>query len=296
MPDLTALRDQWKSIVVLTLMATAIALVISLLQPKEFFSTVTAVPANSALSDKARLLNSNIESLYPEIGTSDELDRVEGAAKTDTVYLQVAQKQKLVSRYGFKENYEGLYKAAMRLKKNISIKRSAYGELKIAVWDKDPTLAAVIANELFVSLNMICQEVNNVNNATILSKIKNQLAQKQQLLDSLNTKISSYEGPDERLKSFPCNGDTVKKTLLRRQLSAEGDLSTLYQEIRNYQALIPQYELALATSIQPLVIVEKARPAVYPDKPRIAETVLFAFGASLLFSILLAVYRQSRNR
>src|SRR4051812_46216389 len=115
MPDLFfVFSKRWKLIIGLTLTATIIALVICLLLPKKYLSTATALPANSAVADKARLFNPNIESLYSDFGSPDELERILGASDMDTLYIEAAKEFNLEKHYGISGNSEGVFKAAQQ--------------------------------------------------------------------------------------------------------------------------------------------------------------------------------------
>src|SRR5579875_2800514 len=126
MPDVFAiLISGWKKILTVTIIATAIVFLITLLLPNEYLSAATALPANSVSTDKAKIFNNNIEALYPEIGNSDELDKIIGTAALDTIYISTAQKFNLALYYG-SGTQNGLYKAAWHLKKHSKVIKSAY--------------------------------------------------------------------------------------------------------------------------------------------------------------------------
>ena len=300
MPDIiSVLARRGKLIFILTAVATILALIISLLRPKEYLAVATALPANSLAADKARIFNPNIESLYPELGTPDELDRIEGTAKLDTIYIAIADSFDLVSHYGVdKSTTDVVYKAAQALKKNTDIRRSAYGELKISVWDGEPTIAAQLANALFYKLNAIHQHIQNANNAVVLQRLGQGLAAKQQELDSIETNVIAFQKNSinshelDRV-SIPDSG-RVNAGLKFSQIASRS--SALQQQIKEYGNIISQYELAVNTNPQVLIAVENARPSIWPDKPKTTQTVLFAFGASLIFSFLLALLVESRKR
>jgi len=293
MPDfIDILNRRWKLIALLTFAATLLALVISLLRPKEYLGTVTALPANSTLADKARVFNNNIETLYPELGTVDELDRIEGTAKLDTLYLFIAEGQNLVAYYNIAAGPQALYKAAMKLKNKTDIRRSAYGELKIKVWDKNALRAAQLANAIAEELNNIHQHVFVTNNAKVLAQLQSIYTRKRMTLDSLHSTLAKYSSGNN------LHVDSMRNVLANSssQNSILAGFTKLQEQIREYEKIISQYELALSTTIQPLIVVEYARPALYADKPNVLQIVLFTFGAALVFSILLAVFADSRNQ
>lgn len=294
MPDITSLlAKRWKLIIGLTLVATLLALVVSLVRPKEYLSTVTALPANSLTADRARIFSSNIESLYPEIGTPDELDRIEGTTKLDTLYLAVADSLNLAPHYGVDKN-EGnsTLKAAWTLKTKTDIRRSAYGELKIKVWDGDPALAAQIANALFNKLNAIHQDIQNANNTAVLNKLKKEIQLIIQKTDSISLSFVQFETANadnprpRKLDSLPAG---------KNFYHISSQQSILNEQVKEYYRLIAQYELGIKTIPQVLIAVEYARPAFTPDKPKTLQTTLLAFAASLVFSFLLALFAESRN-
>jgi hypothetical protein len=97
MPDLSLIISRWWiAILSFTGVVTTVAFLILLVQPREYLSMVTALPASSYATDKARIFNNNIEQLYPSIGTADDLDRVVGTAQLDTLYLALVQDKDLV--------------------------------------------------------------------------------------------------------------------------------------------------------------------------------------------------------
>jgi hypothetical protein len=302
MPDIiVVINKRWKLLLALTLTATLLALIISLLRPKEYLSTVTALPANSMLGDKARIFNSNIEALYPEIGTADELDRIEGTARLDTIYLAMVNQFNLAPHYGMdQQSPKDNYRAALTLKKKTDIRRTGYGELRIKVWDGDPVLAAQLANGLLQTLNDIHKHIQSLNNSRVLAQLKKDLVTKQRQLDSIESRMSiPRANPNPELNDTQAERYFRNESAPLRSNSSLIDLgaqSTLLQnQVKQYLQMIGEYELAVSTSPQVLIAVESARPALMPDKPKILLTTLLALGASLLFSFLLAVFVEGRK-
>lgn len=284
MPDLfLLLAKKWKFIFGFTLLATTLALAATLLSPKKYLSTVTALAANSVLSDKARIFNDNIQSLYSDFGSPDELDRVIGTAKLDTVFIALSNDFNLEGHYLIEPSKESVYKAAMQLKRNSTVLKSDYGELKIKVWDKDRHMAAELANALLQKLQQMHQHLQNEANALVLQKLKKEYAVKQkeylQLYD-----IKNQSG--DTLGNEPAQ---VKEDMLKTKRAILSD------QLQQYQKLINQYELALNTNPQVLLVVENARPSLRPDKPKIFPAVLFTCFGSFVFFFLLALFIESRK-
>ena len=286
MPDLFSIFSRrWKFILGFTLAATLLATIAAYLSPRKYLSTTTALPANSVMSDKARIFNSNIEALYSEYGSPDELDRIEGTALLDTIFIVTAKEQNLATHYELQSDQEGLFKAAMKLKKNTRINRSAYGELKIKVWDSDRDLAATLANSLLQKIQDLHQQLNQRNNALVLVRIREDYKKKLDEFINGNRPPASGQVTDT-FQSINASGNQ-EINLVRT--------NALKEQLVQYEKLINQYELALNTQMPVLLVVEKARPAIWPDKPKMIQTVLLAFFAGLVFSILLAMFLESRK-
>lgn len=272
MPDLLLVfAKRWKLIASITVLATIIALIVALLIPKKYLATATALPANSMIADKARIFNQNIQALYSEFGTVDELDKLEGTGKLDTLFIAAVEEFKLEEHYRIGTSDKSLYDAAIKLKKNSRINRSGYGELKVRVWDKDKILCAQLANFLMKKLQEMHQHLQNQASRSVLEKIKETYALKQK--ESLQLT------------------DSVKSVSIQSQAR----MSTLREQLQSYEKMIDEYQLVIGTNAPVLLVVEPARPAIYADRPKIAQTVLLGFFGAFIFSFLLVLFLESRK-
>lgn len=272
MPDLLLVFSrQWKLIALITVLATVIALIVSFFSPKKYLATATALPANSMTADKARIFNENIEALYSEFGTADELDKLEGTGKLDTLFIAAAEEFKLDEHYKIGATDESIYDAAIKLKKDSRISRSGYGELKVRVWDRDKQFCAQLANFLMKKIQVLHQHLQNQTNLSVLEKTKEVYALKQ--------------------KEFIQLTDSVKFITAHGQAR----LSSLTEQLQSYEKMIDQYQFAASTNAPVLLVVEPARPALWPDRPKIMQTVLLSFFGAFVFSFLLALFVESRK-
>jgi|GEM_PF-235452 len=289
MPDLfTILFNRWKLILGLTIAAGLLTLAISLIRPKQYGATATALPANSSLTDKARLFNNNIESLYPELGSVDEFDRIEGIAKLDTTYINVVSAFNLINHYGVNDGSpDSLQTAVNKLKKATEIRRSEYGDLKIKVWDQDPALAAQLANRLLEEINGLYMQTQVQNNLLTVAKLKLLLAEKHAQLES------ARQAPRNNKDETVLRDSVIDESTNRAQSQL---LNGLPEQIVQLEQIISQYELGIAAAPQPLIVVENARATMTTVKPNLLQTTLFALAAGLFFSILLAFLLETRKR
>ena len=289
MPDLlSVLFRRWRLILLLTVAATLVAYVACLLLPKLYLGKTTALPVNTLVNDKARIFNTNIEALYSEIGTADELDKLEGTAQLDTLFMAVAEAHHLPAHYHLDTSAgDVLEKAALTLRRNTDISRTGYGELQIKVWDKNNEIAASLANALLQTINAIHQRLQTENSRQVLQKLMEEFENLHRLRTETEATASEFR-TGERAISDSNNHSSSLPDLAAQQVS-------LNEQLQQYGKLIHEYELAVKTSPNAVLVVERARPSPWHDRPKTTQTVLLAFFASLLFSLLLAVFVESRK-
>jgi len=261
---MAVLSRWWKQMVLITVLATLVALGLALLLPKKYYATATALPASSMATDKAAIFNTNIEQLYSSLGTSDDLDRMIGTAHLDTLYIAAVNESNLVAHYGFSTGPDGVEQAIRKLKKNTSISKSEWGELKLKVWDVDRFYAARLANTLLQKLQQLHQSLQNKSNQLILQQLKSV----QQTMPQTDAMLPDSATPAKESEAGP---------------------------LHVYDKLIREYNLMVTANPPVLLVVENARPPLYPDNSAKQASVLAAAFAAALFSFLLALYLEGKK-
>ena len=132
-----------------------------------------------------------------------------------------------------------------------------------------------MANSFMNKLQALHQHLQNENNLTVLQRLKEAYASKEKLFNNYS--------------------DSVVKTGAAQELMA-AQKATILEQLKQYQLAMDQYELAIKTNPPVLLSVEKARPAVWSDRPKIFQILVLTAIAAFLFSFLLAVSFESRNK
>lgn len=248
-------------VVILSLLAVGI---ITFLKPRQYLSVTTAIPASSFASDKSKIFNENIQTLYSTIGTPDDLDMIVGTAALDTVYLFVTDQFNLFDHYKIAEKgTAATTKAALLLKKNTKVMKSEYGELKVKVWDTDKNLAPQLANAIMGKLQSIQQYLLSAGNEATL---KGLVSGREKMKAQLDTAGSSPE-----MKS------------------------SLQGQLKQYERLIGEYQLMVDSKPPSLIVVESAKPSEWPDKPKRLQIMIATTVLSLLFGLFAALIMERRK-
>ena len=278
MPDIFYLVSKWwKQMLVVLLVSLVTAAIITFIKPRQYLSVTTAVPANSLSYDKGRVFNSNIQSLYSNIGLPDELDIIVGTSRLDTVFLAVTDQFNLFDHYKISDNGEKRIKAARVLKKYSRVMKSEYGELKVKVWDTDRNLAPQLANAIMNKLKAIHSALQNENNQQALQSLQNAINKIQINIDSINVLHNN---------SVPAEGSADPYIIRRKILS---------NQLEEYQKLVGEYQLLIESGSQVLLVVEKARPATWPDTPNRTKILLVTAFFSLIFALFVALILEKRK-
>jgi uncharacterized protein involved in exopolysaccharide biosynthesis len=245
MPDIFYLISRWwKQMLVVIVIALVTVGAIVFFLPDKYLSVATALPANPALTDRSSVFSDNLQIPSPSLGTEEELDIIVGTGQLDTVYIAVVTAFNLWDHYKTEEKGDAaITKAAYLLKKNTSIAKSGYGELKVRVWDTDKNLAPQLANAIIDQLDLIHQSLQNKYNNAILA-----------------------------------------------ELSAKADSADKYHK------LLEEYRIIVNAKSPALLVVEKARPSPWPDKPKRAMILVGTAILSFLFSLLAALVLERRKR
>lgn len=274
MPDIFDLIFKWwKQILIVIFITLIVTAVIVFTMPKKYLGVATALPAATYTTDKAGVFGENIETLYPSIGTSDDLDMILGTSHLDTVYTTVAEQLSLADYFGIdKSDPQRNKKAGAILTEKKRVIKSDYGDLKVKVWDGDGQRAADMANAIMDQLQNIHQAVQTANNEVMLEKIKEEYASKKKEFQKLNDSLQT----------------TIDPIVQTQKLA-------LLEQLHQYEKLESQYELMVNAKPKSLVVVEKASPAIWPDRPRPKETLIVAAILSLIFGIIAALILERRR-
>jgi uncharacterized protein involved in exopolysaccharide biosynthesis len=277
MPDLLDVLFKWKKQILLLVFITAvITTLIVFLIPKKYMAVATALPAPSYATDKTAVFSDNLQNLYSALGSPDDLDKILGTARLDTIYKYAAGQFDLASHYHIKKDTTSVQKAAHFLKKRTRVIKTDYGELQVKVWDTDKNMAAKLANALMEELQHVHQDAQTANNIKMLSKISEEYEEKK----------TKYKGVTDSLQNT--NSAAVTDLLTVQK-------NSLLQQLQEYQKLSDQYKLMVDAKPQALIIIEKASPPLKADEPKRVMIIVAATVLGFFFSILVALVLERKR-
>ena len=277
MPDIFTLLYKWrKQVALVVLISLAMASVVVFLMPSIYLASSTALPASPLATDKATVFNTNTRELFNSLGQSGDLDKIVGTGQLDTIYLSLVDQYKLTDHYRV-SGTDARYKAAAALKENSRITKTEYGELLVQVWSRNKNLSAQLANALMQKLADWHQQLLNENNLSILRNLQKGKRKLEAGIDSINTFLQTADLIASKATSY-----TARLTALREQAL-------------QYEKLESEYQLMVDSRPAALIVVDQARPAIRPDKPKRLIILLATAILSFFFAAWLALLLEKRT-
>jgi len=155
--SLFTLLYKWrKKIITISFAAALIAAVVSLFITNKYKSEVILFPTKNLSTGKA-LLNEYNDFL--EIGEEEELEHMMQILLSNEIKERVVTKFNLINHYEIDTSDKKYYVDLMKkYQGNIESKITKYSSIRISVMDKDPQMAADIANEIATLIDTV---INN---------------------------------------------------------------------------------------------------------------------------------------
>ena len=275
----TVLQKRWKQIAVFVLLILIITTLLLYLMPKHYRSTAIVVAANPALADKARLFNNNIQGLYSNFGSGDDLDRIYGLANLDTTFKLLVDEFNLITYYKIKGQDIALNrrKAVLNLRDDIELQKTDISQLKIMVWSKNKQQSANIANRLVSTVQQMEEGIWKKNYETSFEKI--------------NASITEME------KQVIAISDTLKVMDITQvaAILMSNKKETLFQQIQQYQKTANDFKLAISNNAPALYIIENATSPAKHDKPKKVDVLIAALLTSIVFGCIITLVFDKRK-
>ena len=299
-----------KSLLIVTGIATILALVVSLLMKPLFLSTALVFPAATSSVSFSEQRNATASSM--DFGVEEQAEQLVQILQSSRIREKVITKFDLMNHYGIDSTDENKnYKMMKEYEGHISFIRTRYGSIQIDVLDEKPELAAEIANKIVdlidtVKNSMISErtmpafEVNKRKRDLLDQDLNTILVQ----LDSLGEKgVISMEGRTNLFTAFVESKSEKDREFLKKQI----DVNLLYgprfdgleemrdEKIEKLEKFLDSYEQAESDAYANYThkfIVERAVVADKKDKPKRMIIVILAAIGTFIFMVFLLLINE----
>lgn len=205
---------RWKKHIIITILIIgAVTATILLFTPNYYKASTTFYPASPTLANPEALgYDENIKYVY---GGGDDSDRLFSILNSENVMNHLILKFDLYKSYKIDSSkIQGKHLMMMKLKANYENKRTKYDAIELTVEDKDPEVAAKIANEARDYANLLIQKIiKETQFKSIESLEKNILLQEEKvskLADTIQIVKSNSKMIDPYFQSETFSAEVIK--------------------------------------------------------------------------------------
>ena len=179
----------WKVLLLAGITVFIISAALSLLITPLFRSTVVLYPTTNVVETQTLFGIQN--NATPLFGDETATEKVLQILKSDEIKNYLLSKYDLMKHYNISERAKYKYTLLdMRMKKYIVSRKTQFNSVELSVLDKDPVLAATMANDIAVRIdtvfNKIVMDAGRKAFAAINNSYSDQLARVKSLEDSLH--------------------------------------------------------------------------------------------------------------
>jgi len=276
--ELVDIIIKWlKRILLVSVLGAIISAGASLGLSDEFKSVAKVMPMNSSFLDKNAIYNDESGRPVYLFGGDADIDRLVSLSESEELSQFLIDKYKLFDYYKIDPSKkDGAFKVRKRLHKNFRAIKNSAGHLDLQVHDKDPLVAANMANDIAAQLDKYNVKMLKEKKLQVRDILKTESAdsrtQLNQLVDSLRRYTSRV--PEDTIFA------DILKGLIESKISNSESLENNYDQTTSL----------LDSNISSLYYIEKAQPAIKKDRPFRSMIVMGAFALTFFFMTLWAVF------
>lgn len=313
----------WKRrlpLVIITAVAAIVSIVVALSIQEKYKSEVILFPAASSSVSHDLLAMNIAEKNILKLGEDEEVEQLLQVLNSDDIRAKIIEKYDLMNHYEIDSNQKYPLTALHKeFSENISFTPTKFMSVRVEVLDKDPQMAADIANDISALVDTTMNNMQRERAQDALKLVEREYFtlrdQIQEMEDSLTVirsyGVVEYESQAEVLTDAYAQaivaGNTRAAEKLQQKLEVFAKYGGAYVSIRDYlefekkhlSELKSKYVEALVDATQSLptkFVVNKAFPAEKKSYPVRWLIVVASTFSAFIFAVLLLVVFDAINR
>lgn len=278
MLELVSIVFRWKwHLAAVCFLAGLISAVSLFLKPNYYQSVATFLAANPYSIDRTSIF-SRTPGDYPVylFGNSKEIDRLLSIGRSSPLIQSIINEFKLTEHYEVNASDPmATAKTTQKFMKNFEIIKNPLDAIEVFVEDKDPQMAADIANAV---VKKIDETYSNITKES-----KTQLTQTLQYnIDALNQRLKQI---DSQIASNPTNLNYLTQSK-----------TTLINDLNEAETIKAQYNTLANNETSAVYILENATASLKKSKPNRTLGVLSTVLATLIIGVaIVVILEQLKN-
>ncbi|MDX2362498.1 MAG: Wzz/FepE/Etk N-terminal domain-containing protein [Crocinitomicaceae bacterium] len=303
----------WKSripIIIATSIIAVIAVIVSFMMVPQFKSTAIVFPAATSTVSFSEQSNAVASSM--DFGEEEQAEQLVQILQSSRI------RNRIVDQFNLMEHYEidldddnKNYKLGKAWGNHISFTRTRYGSIQIDVWDRDPVLAADIANKIVALIDTVKNEMvqERTKPAFEINQRKKLMleTEKDLILDKLDSLsklgVVSIEGRANLYSAYNQSKNPSDRDFFKNQIDVNLEYGATFDglemlrdekivKLTKFEDAYEQAESDANTLFNHKFIVELAVVADKKDKPKKATVVIVATFGAFIFIVFIILIRE----
>lgn len=286
------------------------ALVISLIMTPVFRSTAIVFP--TATSTVSFSEQRNAKAAAMDFGEEEQAEQLVQILQSSKIRDRIVEEFDLYKHYDIAlDDQNKRHKLVKEYGNNFLFVRTRYGSIQIDVLDRDPELAAKMANKVVDLIDSVKNEMLYQRTSEAFKVAQRKRDQLQSDLDAISHRIDSLASIgvmniDARAGLYQAYVDSKnpsEKEEIKKKLDINEKLGSLYDElehvrrekITNMEVFMETYEQTESdanTALNHKFVVEQAVVADKKDKPKRSIVVILGTLGSFIFIVFVLLVRE----
>jgi tyrosine-protein kinase Etk/Wzc len=302
----------WKNrkiIIIITAIGAIVSVVVSLMMTPIFRSTAIVFP--TATSTVSFSEQRNAKAAAMDFGEEEQAEQLVQILQSSKIRDRIVEEFDLYKHYDISQNDQNKrYKLVLEYGSNFNYTRTRYGSIQIDVLDKDPELAAKMANRVVdlidtVKNEMLHQRTYEAFQVSIRKKtiLQNELDEISNRIDSLASKgVMNIDARAGLYQAYVDANNAGEKEDIKGKLLVNEQLGSTYDELEHlrrekitnmevFMATYEQTESDANSKMNHKFVVEQAVVADKKDKPKRLIIVLLGTFGTLVFVVFALLLR-----
>jgi len=299
-----------KPVIIITLITFVVAVIISLLITPLYLSTAIVFPAAS--SNVSFSEQRNVKAAAMDFGEEEQAEQLVQILQSSRVRDKIVSKYNLFDHYDIsKDDVNKNYKLNQAYNGYFSFTRTRFGSIQIDVLDKDPKLAADMANDIVELIDTVKNEMIRERTLPAFEVNKRKMGQLVHQRDSILFQLDSLSSVgvvsnDIRSNLYQALVDAnnpTEKTELKDRITVNTKLGSRYDalehtrneliiKIEEFRVSYEQAESDANAKFNHKFVVEKAVVADRKEKPKRMIIVLVATIGGFIFAVFFLLIKQ----
>ncbi|MFY7943639.1 MAG: Wzz/FepE/Etk N-terminal domain-containing protein [Crocinitomicaceae bacterium] len=299
-----------KQLLIFTGAAFVISVIVSLLITPLYLSTAIVFPAAS--SNVSFSEQRNVKAAAMDFGEEEQAEQLVQILQSARIKDRVVEKYNLLNHYEIdSDDPNKNYKLTQEYNSHFTFTRTRYGSIQIDVLDKDPKLAAKMANDIVDLIDTVKNEMINERTRPAFEINKRKLFQLQherdsivQILDSLsNLGVVPLDMRSNLFQALVDSKSPNEKTELQNKIETNKKFGSVFDaleyrrnemivKIEEFRVSYEQAESDANSNFTHKFIVERAVVADRKEKPKRMIIVLVSVISGLIFGVFFLLIKQ----